>query len=152
MSLSFGAALGLLEQSSATGTLPTELADFLRNSITQLSNLHDPFNPAHTKSAAVKPPPKPTVGLQGDELKLVERVGSTFGLENQTATQIITTVKKGKDEVTEHNWDQITAHVFEERMAVIGIVATLLRTSKQPSCRSAPVAGLFRVESGARRC
>lgn len=127
---SFGAALGLLEQSSSTGALPAELAEFLRNQISTLSNLHDPFSPANRNLPSSKPATKVAVGLTADESKLVERVATSFTLDNPTAEQVIGAIKKGKDQVGEQDWDQITAYVFEERMAVIGIVATLLRTSK----------------------
>jgi len=128
---SFGAALGLLELSSSTGSLPTELAVFLRNSVNQLSNLQDPFNKTITKPISTNSLAKAAAGLSGDELKLVDRVAATFSLDKATAEEVVQAVIKDKlGQVGDQGWDSITAYVFEERMAVIGIVATLLRTSK----------------------
>ncbi len=128
---SFGAALGLLEQSSSTGTLPKELADFLRNSVSTLANLHDPFNPANPTSTPPKPTTTTPAALSVEEHKIADRVVATFELDKTRAADVVRAVNKDKAaSVTEQDWDVITAYVFEERMAVIGIVATLLRTSE----------------------
>ncbi|GAA5852521.1 hypothetical protein JCM8547_002528 [Rhodosporidiobolus lusitaniae] len=148
--LTWTTALVLLEASTHAQLSPS-LDPFLSNNLTALQNPHNPF-PA---SAASK------TALQSGKLELVPKSGKTVDVDevHQTAALAVadrfsvdevlayralrvarkdsTGKGKGKDKdegkVSEDEWDRVTAWLFEERMAVIGVVGLLLRTHDDPS-------------------
>lgn len=132
---SWSTALVLLEAAGVTGVLAPAAADFVSSHKSQLERPHDPFARTENKStaaAALVPAATATATKH-----LVQAVADRFDVDDaiahravETATRDRDTKGKRKEEtaLSPDEWDRATAWVFEERMAVIGVVALLLRT------------------------
>lgn len=82
--------------------------------------------------------------MPADRQQLVQAVADRFDVTDDLAGKAVqsallgTDRGKGKAKETEQlspdEWDRATAWIFEERMAVIGVVALFLRIRESPSC------------------
>lgn len=132
----------LLELSSTTGVLSPHVSSFLTSHLAQLQSLHDLFPRTKTSYAAVQSGKVELGGasieLGKEEQNVVRDVADRFDVDELEALLAIRGLKKGKvEKLEEEDWDLVTAHVFEERMGVIGCAALLFRCSesKQGSTR-----------------
>ncbi|GAA5965963.1 hypothetical protein JCM8115_004778 [Rhodotorula mucilaginosa] len=144
---SWSTALVLLEAAGVTGVLAPAAADFVSSHKSQLERPHDPFARTENKStaaAALVPAATATATKH-----LVQAVADRFDVDDaiahravETATRDRDTKGKRKEEtaLSPDEWDRATAWVFEERMAVIGVVALLLRTHDDESHPCYPLA------------
>lgn len=128
-------ALTLLELSSTTGVLSPHVSSFLTSHVAQLQSLHDPFSRSKTSYAVIQSGKVElggtTVELSKEEQNVVRNVADRFDLDELEALLAIRGLKKGKVErLEEDDWAFVTAHVFEERMGVIGCAALLFRCSE----------------------
>ncbi|GAA5867257.1 hypothetical protein JCM3774_002390 [Rhodotorula dairenensis] len=159
--LSWATALVLLEAASVTGgPVAPAAAAFVSARRSQLERPHDPFTrsaPAQSTAASSLVPAAPVPGP--DRKQLVQAVADRFDLDNYEAQSAVEVALrgpadndndkgkgkgKGKEgiatELSPDEWDRATAWVFEERMAVIGVVALLLRTHDDESHPCYPLA------------
>ena len=128
---SWSTALVLLEAASVTGVLAPAAADFVASHKSQLERPHEPF----ARTGKVLVPAAATTTKQ-----LVQAVADRFDVDDAVAQRAVETATRGQQyldtkgkrkeetELSPDEWDRATAWVFEERMAVIGVVALLLRT------------------------
>ncbi|BGP61149.1 hypothetical protein NBRC10512v2_002466 [Rhodotorula toruloides] len=136
-SLSWANALVLLESAAVTGTVPPSASSFLSTHLAQLQRPHDPFprsTQSKTKLASGKfELAKRQVEVAKEEQSAALEVADRFSLDEVEAFLALRSARRDKgkakaEKLSEDEWDRVTAWVFEERMAVIGIVALLLRT------------------------
>ncbi|BGP30898.1 hypothetical protein JCM10296v2_002658 [Rhodotorula toruloides] len=136
-SLSWANALVLLESAAVTGTVPPSASSFLSSHLAQLQRPHDPF-PRSTQSKTQLASGKLKLAKRQVEVAKEEQtaaleVADRFSLDEVEAFLALrsarrNTGKANTEKLGEDEWDRVTAWVFEERMAVIGIIALLLRT------------------------
>ncbi|KAK4705494.1 hypothetical protein P7C70_g693, partial [Phenoliferia sp. Uapishka_3] len=128
-----------LEESTAHGTLSPAVSKATRERLSSLTTPHDPFPRTPPSKSVLKSGNVQAVsGLKGKlseaGLKVVEEVAERFELDDGESLMAVRALEKGRVERLEQDdWDCITAGVFEERMAVLGIVTLLLRASDDPS-------------------
>ncbi|KAI5479662.1 nucleoporin [Pseudohyphozyma bogoriensis] len=143
-SIPFSTALNALELSSTTGILPSHLSSFLSqpSSLASLQSPHAPFPPSPSALAKLKagntgPDAIPGGQVSAEETKLVEEVSQRFGLDEGRALEAVRHAagdgKSSKGVLDEDEWDRVTAYLFEERLAVLGLVSLLLRCRDDPA-------------------
>ncbi|GAA5873343.1 hypothetical protein JCM1840_000031 [Sporobolomyces johnsonii] len=139
--LSWANALIRLEASHDTGAVSSTLSSFLEDHLAQLQHPADPFKrdpkgkQQLSSGSLVVATRKVDVPKQ-DQAAVLE-VADRFDLDEVEAWLAVQSVTKGKnkedDRLNDDEWFNVTAWVFEERMAVIGTVALLLRTHEDPN-------------------
>ncbi|GAA6027884.1 hypothetical protein JCM8097_001764 [Rhodosporidiobolus ruineniae] len=151
-SLTWTTALALLDAAALTGSVSPSLSSFLQANLDALKQPHNPFPPSTASKKilesgklelAVKgkqvdvPKPDQTAALAvADRFQLDEVLAFKALAGARKAIEATGRSKRGKQEegkLSEDEWDRVTAWVFEERMAVIGVVGLLLRTHDDPS-------------------
>ncbi|BGP14773.1 hypothetical protein JCM10213_004289 [Rhodosporidiobolus nylandii] len=149
--LTWSAALVLLDAAASTGSLPSSIPPFLTSNLAALKNPHDPFPRSTTSKTAVQsgklelvPKTKAVELSKGEQFAALE-VAERFGVDEVLAYRAVRSAKRAVQKekgagakaddakLSEEEWDRVTAWVFEERMAVIGVVGLLLRTHDDPS-------------------
>ncbi|GAA5835871.1 hypothetical protein JCM11251_007448, partial [Rhodosporidiobolus azoricus] len=149
--LTWSSALILLESASVTGQVPSSLSPFLTSNLAALQSPHDPFPRSSTSKTALQsgklelvPKGKQVEVDKADQTAAID-IAERFEVDEVVAYKALRSARrdgkqkrdqqKKKDEgnLIEEEWDRITAWVFEERMAVIGVVGLLLRTHDDPS-------------------
>ncbi|GAA5969808.1 hypothetical protein JCM11641_008047 [Rhodosporidiobolus odoratus] len=149
--LTWSTALILLEASHHSESLSPSLAPFLKSNLAALKRPHDPFPRSTASKTALQsgklelvPKAKAVEVVKDDQTAALE-VADRFGVDEVFAYKALSSARRAieKDgrgtnredqgKVGEEEWDRITAWLFEERMAVIGVVGLLLRTYDDPS-------------------
>jgi nuclear pore complex protein Nup188 len=132
---SFAHALDLLNLASSTGVLSQSATDFLTARLSQLKAPQDPF----PRSSGSKTKIQSGTAMDGTAVSTEEQarildIAGRFELDEIESMIAWRRIKndgtKRKDKLLEEDWDLLTAEIFEERMAVISIVGTLLRCCK----------------------
>lgn len=125
----------LLVEASVNGKLTPQVSTFLKDHLQQLKNPSDPFPRADKAKQELASGQLQLVGggkakVDKSEQDAVLDVASRFNLDEQESLVVLRTVRNGKQVVklNEDDWRTLTAHVFEERMAVIAIVQWLVHT------------------------
>ncbi|GAA5904406.1 hypothetical protein JCM6882_008902 [Rhodosporidiobolus microsporus] len=151
--LTWSSALILLEASSVTGSIPSSLSPFLTSNLAALKAPYDPFPRSSASETALQSGKLELVpGSKGKQVDVDKadqagalEVAERFSVDEVLAYRALRSARRervGKKEagkkadegrVSEEEWDRVTAWVFEERMAVIGVVGLLLRTHDDPS-------------------
>ncbi|GAA6058665.1 hypothetical protein JCM10212_004076 [Sporobolomyces blumeae] len=132
-SLTWSNALALLEQSTASSSL----ASFLSSNLEALQNPADPFSSTSSKPTSTALVPS-TGGGSFTKLQqtAAKEVGERFQVAQRTAElavkSCVENARKDRERLSEQEWDQLTAWVFEERMAVIAVVSLLFRIHEDP--------------------
>ncbi|GAA5975705.1 hypothetical protein JCM10908_005252 [Rhodotorula pacifica] len=147
--LTWTTALVLLEAASVTGSVAPSAAAFVSSHRSQLERPHEPFSRKATNSASVAGgalvPAAQANSNSAERKLLVQAVADRFDLDDQQAQGAVEAALRGSSaagdkgkgkepatagstQLSPDEWDRATAWVFEERMAVIGVVALLLRT------------------------
>ncbi|KAL8276623.1 hypothetical protein RQP46_010972 [Phenoliferia psychrophenolica] len=133
----FVTSLIALEAAGPRGPPPAAANSVLRR-LDALKRPHDPFprdaaTKALVKSGTVELSDGVRERLSPAEEEVVDQVAARFQLDDVEALMAIRALDKGKvEKLVEEDWDTITASVFEERMAVLGIVTLLLRANDEP--------------------
>ncbi|BGP46895.1 hypothetical protein JCM10450v2_002746 [Rhodotorula kratochvilovae] len=137
--LTWAQALVLLETPSPGGVAPS-VASFLRDHRDQLQRPHDPFPPSQQSKAQLQSGKLQLAQRQLDIAKPLQQlaldVAARFSCDELEALHALRNARKGKgtdDKLSEDDWDRVTAWLFEERMAVLGVVALLLRSHDDPA-------------------
>ncbi|GAA5936020.1 hypothetical protein JCM1841_002719 [Sporobolomyces salmonicolor] len=139
--LSWANVLIRLEASYETGLVSSTLSSFLEAHLAQLQHPADPFkrDPQGKQQLSSGSLTVATrkVDISKQEQTAVLEVADRFDLDEVEAWLAVQSVTKGKkkedDRLDDDEWFNLTAWVFEERMAVIGTVALLLRTHEDPN-------------------
>ncbi|KAK4058282.1 hypothetical protein OIO90_000439 [Microbotryomycetes sp. JL221] len=139
MPMTFATALVMLEQSSTTQSLPDTVADFLRQNKQQLQKPHEPFPASPSTGAAGQLVPQPKAQSTTSSA-LTTDVATRFNMNDKQAvvaldalkhlTSSSTSLQRSATKLSIEDWDKLTAFVFEERMAIIAIVAWTLRAQQ----------------------
>lgn len=137
----------LLESAASTSSRPPSLSSFLTSNLAALQHPYSPFpsSPASktslTSGSLVLVPKGAKVDVSKDEQTAALDVASRFQVDEVVAFKALQVARKGAAEkgrqgeegkLSEDEWDRVTAWMFEERMAVIGVVGLLLRTRESP--------------------
>lgn len=128
----FATSLADLEHAGHRGPSPAAANSILRR-LKPLQAPHDPFprdasTKALVKSGTVELAEGTPTKLSPAEEAVVDDVAARFELDDVEALMAVRALDKGKvEKLAEDDWDALTAHVFEERMAVLGTVTLLLR-------------------------
>ncbi|KPV76212.1 uncharacterized protein RHOBADRAFT_52251 [Rhodotorula graminis WP1] len=138
--LTWSQALVLLESPSPNG-VPPSAATFLRSHLDQLQRPHDPFPPSHQSKTQLSSGSLTVASRQLDVSKpdqqLALDVATRFSCDELEAYHALRHARRAKgthpDKLAEDEWDRITAWLFEERMAVLAVVALLLRSYDDPA-------------------
>ncbi|GAA5910922.1 hypothetical protein JCM8208_006688 [Rhodotorula glutinis] len=125
----------LLESPSPNG-VPLSASTFLRSHLDQLQRPHDPFPPSqHSKaqlSSGTLTFAKRQVDVSKPDQQLALDVATRFSCDELEAYHALRHARRGKglhsDKLADDEWDRVTAWLFEERMAVLAVVALLLRS------------------------
>ncbi|GAA6014140.1 hypothetical protein JCM10207_006110 [Rhodosporidiobolus poonsookiae] len=144
--LTWATTLILLESAPE---IPDSVASFLSSNLAALKQPHNPFPSSAASKTALQSGklelvPKGTkVDVNKDDQAAALEVAHRFGCDEVVAYRALRSAqqdaprnKEAKDELvklSEDEWDRVTAWVFEERMAVMGVVGLLLRTYDDPS-------------------
>lgn len=125
----------LLEQSTS-GHLAPQVSQFLKDNKRSLQQPDGPFKnaadsakPGASTSLVVKLGAHAKVGRDAQ----VEDVAQRFEIDKDQASTVLHSLGRSSTDTTtlsDRDWDRLTAYIFEERMAVIGIVAWILRARK----------------------
>ncbi|GAA5840892.1 hypothetical protein JCM9279_001252 [Rhodotorula babjevae] len=138
-SLTWSQALVLLESPSPNG-VPPSASYFLRAHLDQLQRPHDPFPPSqHSKTqlqSGTLTLAKRQVAVSKPDQQLALDVATRFSCDELEAYHALTHARRAKgahsDKLAEDEWDRVTAWLFEERMAVLAVIALLLRSHDDP--------------------
>lgn len=160
---SFATALVLLERSSVQGSLAPAVTTFLTEQQHRLQTPFDPFPRADqakkdlqsgqlvVKSGAAAAKTK----VDQNEQQLSLQVAERFNLDETESLVALRSFnaegRRPETHLSEDDWDALTAYVFEERMAVIGIVAWLLRSRQCPWNASLSPLGVMLTSSWSHR-
>ncbi|SCV71090.1 BQ2448_2678 [Microbotryum intermedium] len=129
----FATALHLLESaaasssssSSSSSTAVDKVQAFLERNLSQLVKPYHPFTRSRKLTTAVVP-----ANNKGKQSLVVDDLAHRFQIDEHSARIALQHIST--DDEHGPNWDRITAYVFEERMAILAIVALLLRTQDDP--------------------
>ena len=128
----FITSLAALEASGSRGP-PKAAADSILRRLDTLKAPHKPFprdeaSKALVKSGVVELLDGVPERLSPGEEEVVDQVATRFQLDDVEALMAIRALDRGKlEKLSEEDWADIIANVTEERMAVLGTVALLLR-------------------------
>ncbi|KDE07549.1 hypothetical protein MVLG_02220 [Microbotryum lychnidis-dioicae p1A1 Lamole] len=142
----FATALHLLESassvsssSSSSSTALDNVQAFLERNLSQLVKPYEPFTRSRKLTRALVPANNSSKRKQSH---VVDDLAHRFQIDQHSARIVLQSVyddeRTANDEpLSEDHWDRITAYVFEERMAILGIVALLLRAQDDPDTDNA---------------
>ncbi|GAA6000131.1 uncharacterized protein JCM10292_003997 [Rhodotorula paludigena] len=137
--LSWAQALVLLETPAVDG-VPPSASTFLARNLDQLKRPHHAFartDQGKTQLATGKlQVAAKSVDVAKPEQAVVLQVADRFDLDETAALGAVRSATRGKstgEKLSEDEWDRVTAWVFEERMALLQVVALLLRSHDDPS-------------------
>ncbi|KAM0788291.1 hypothetical protein ACM66B_001436 [Microbotryomycetes sp. NB124-2] len=141
MRRSFATALILLEHATADAPVPQQVVTFLKDHLKQLKKPHAPFARSQTEqgSGSQLVATKQSTASGTRNAALTTDVAQRFDLDDKQALAVVESLPRHSDATNQPparlspaDWDSLTAFVFEERMAVIAIVAWILRTQEDP--------------------
>ncbi|KAK4051932.1 hypothetical protein OIV83_002637 [Microbotryomycetes sp. JL201] len=134
---SFATALVLLEQASADAPVSQQVVTFIKEHLEQLKKPYAPFSRAQSQQGTAG---QLVVPAKQASTTLSTEVAERFKLDDKQALVVINSLPRVQSsakngpptKLSPADWDKLTAFVFEERMAVIAIVAWILRTQEDP--------------------